>query len=934
GITKTISFTYPDFNLSTSGDGSLFLNALKDFNVFLSQVAQNNAITYQVRYSIASGSTGNGQVLANNTPVTPTVYTPIALGSTSLQFKGTSVGTVNLLVEVKDSNGLVHSSTVTFNVTAVTFTFSAAAQSNAIYLGDNTQLNFDITESASSGTNYEMKYVFQQGDGLIYNGSSLISSNTWSPVNVGSYGRVFKANTTGTIKILFTVRNTTTLVEATQVVTINVSQQNFTFTATNSSNSITVGSQTQINFTLTPQGSVVTSYTMQFTTTGNGTLVYNGTTYTAGQPINIMPGSFSAQYIPNSPGIHNINFTVTNTLQVSNSSNVSLSVLNPDFVISTSGDGTVTLNTQKDFNVFFAQLQTYTSTYQIRFSYAPSTTGTGEVTTQSGTVITLGVLNPITLGNTTFKYKALSAGVVKLKVEVIDSYNTIRSSIVEFTNQSINYTFSGASQNNSIYTNQTSIINFNITESAPSGTNYEMKYVFQQGTGTILNGTNTVSAGVWTPVNVGAFSRTFTPSVAGTVKILFTARNTATLVEHTQLITIEVNNIDFTLSSSGDGTVQIDSEKFFDIYLAQIGSAFPGITYNIKFTVASGTTANTFVIKDNNNATINLTQNYNINLGTTSYKIIPSSIGVIRLNVQVTDSNTITHTTLVEFNVPVPTFNLTKDNQFQYNTTPSLGFTIGNEVALQNTYEIKYSISNLTYVQDPNLAPNFTRVYASNTTNNGIETDLVSQNVFYPCSASITQGVSDKNFTLYLDGYKYSSFNLTVIVKNQYGYTQTQNITHVGQNYPNVDFINCFSRHEVYSITTDASLNYIFTLLNNYKKYYINYSLPSISGATVYNVKIYARANSTDPYTLWYDGAVQTDSQGNPTYVKLQNDGLNWKVKIVLTYSNLNTRTCIKDSYTNSGTVMPCSGPEYQGFSPLRVTYPQGQSNIPNFCIY
>ncbi|WP_311260678.1 hypothetical protein, partial [Xanthomonas sp. WCS2017Cala2-12] len=51
--TSTVKLNYQnnDFTLSSSGDGSLNVNASKTFNVFLSQQTVDNNISYEVKYT-------------------------------------------------------------------------------------------------------------------------------------------------------------------------------------------------------------------------------------------------------------------------------------------------------------------------------------------------------------------------------------------------------------------------------------------------------------------------------------------------------------------------------------------------------------------------------------------------------------------------------------------------------------------------------------------------------------------------------------------------------------------------------------------------------------------------------------------------------------------------------------------------------------------
>jgi len=54
------------------------------------------------------------------------------------------------------------------------------------------------------------------------------------------------------------------------------------------------------------------SYTMTFSTTQTGTVVYNDITYQTGEEIPVMAGKFNGHYIGELMGSHTVEFTVTN----------------------------------------------------------------------------------------------------------------------------------------------------------------------------------------------------------------------------------------------------------------------------------------------------------------------------------------------------------------------------------------------------------------------------------------------------------------------------------------------------------------------------------------------------------------------------------------------------------------------------------------------
>jgi hypothetical protein len=601
-----VSITYSniDFNLTSSGDGSLFVNTDKDFNVFLSQSLTDPSITYQVVFTLTTGTVGDGALTRSGTPITYGTAYPISLGSSTYTFSASSVGLVNILATVTDSNGQVHDTTVAMNVQNIDFAFSGAAQQTTIGINEFTNLNFDITESASSGSQYQMKYVIVNGSGNLSNGGTALNANVWYNVNIGSYSWDFESVASGDVELLFTARNQTTLVEHTQSIDITVSAappSDFTFSAIASGNSAVVGGGVPVNFNLT-QTVGTSSYSMVFTSSATGTFNYNGVNYNQGQPITVTAGNFTGTYTGSDSGVHDVEFTVTNanSTPVSRSDNVSITYSNIDFNLTSSGDGSLFVNTDKDFNVFLSQSLTDPSiTYQVVFTLTTGTVGDGALT-RSGTPITYGTAYPISLGSSTYTFSASSVGLVNILATVTDSNGQVHDTTVAMNVQNIDFAFSGAAQQTTIGINEFTNLNFDITESASSGSQYQMKYVIVSGSGNLSNGGTSLNANVWYNVNIGSYSWDFESVASGDVELLFTARNQTTLVEHTQTIDITVSAAppsDFTFSAIASGNSAV------------VGGGVP-VNFNLTQTV--GTSSYSMVFTSSATGTFNYNGvNYN-----------------------------------------------------------------------------------------------------------------------------------------------------------------------------------------------------------------------------------------------------------------------------------------------------------------------------------
>ena len=535
----SLDYITNDFSLSSSGDGSLNINTTKNFNVFLSQANTDPNITYQVKYTIGTGTVGNGEVLSGGSAVAMGTFAPIALGTSQLTFKGTGAGIVNIEVTVKDSNNITHTSTLVFNVNEIGYTFTGASQDNTIFVNGTTPINFDITESSASGTNYEMKYAITEGNAQIKNGAAIENANQYYPVSIGSFNRTFVGTTVGSVKVLFTVRNKTTLIEKTQLISVAVNPSDFSFNATRTNTGQVVNTPVIVNLNLTQTGGTGDTYSLMFNTSSTGTFKYGGITYTAGQVIPFVIGASTGEYIGSVSGNHNITFTATNQLNISKTDNISLSYINNDYSLSSSGDGTLFVNQTKDFNVFLSQLIPDASlTYQVKYSFDSGTVGSGTIT-NAGNPVSLGSYQPIALGSNLLTFNASNLGIVNLLIEVKNSNGLLKSTVVMFDVKTTEFIFTGGAQSNSMFVDDTNNLNFDLSEVVPSGTNYEMNYYASAGNATIKNAGSTLNAYQWYDITTGAFQRTLTALTQGNITVVFTVRNKTTL--QTKTVTITVN---------------------------------------------------------------------------------------------------------------------------------------------------------------------------------------------------------------------------------------------------------------------------------------------------------------------------------------------------------------------------------------------------------
>ncbi|MBZ4037779.1 DUF3872 domain-containing protein, partial [Flavobacterium sp. 17A] len=687
---QTINYSVvnPDFTLSTTGDGTLNLGKNKAINYFISQVVTDNTASYQVRFLLENGGTGSGVVIRDGVEIPFGSFTDAKLGVTNMQFKGTQVGPVNVKVEVKDNYGIIHTSTIAFSVVEIGYTFSGASQSNEIFITASTNLNFDITETASSETEYEFKYAITKGEGIIKNGTKELLSNQWESVNIGSFNRTFVGTKEGESIIEFTVRNKTTSITKIQTIKINVIPSEYTFSASATSNNELAKVPVNVNFNLNQVGGGTDSYQMVFNTSGTGTFTYNNITYTQGQLIPFISGPSSGKYIGTSSGNHNVSFTVTNQNNKTKSAQVNITYKNNDFSLSTSGDGSLNVNQEKNFNVFLSQNANDNDiSYQVKYTIGSGSVGNGYLT-KGGSPVNLNSYEEINKGTTQLTFHGTEVGAISVLVDVKDSNGIVHSATVSFNVRGISFDFTGAPQQNSIFVTSTTNLNFDVTESAASGTGYEMKYAFTEGNGQIMNGANPVMANQWETVSTGSFNRTFVGTTEGAIKMLFTVRNKTSLTEKTQVVTVNVTPSDYSFNATGTTNNQITKTPVnVNFNVNQIGGGAD--TYGMTYTT-SGT--GTFVY---NGTTYTAGEVIPVTKGSTNGQYIGTTGGAHDIVFTVTNQNAKARTATVKLTYINNDFTLSSSGDGSLNVNASKAFNLFlSQQTADNTisYEVKYTI--------------------------------------------------------------------------------------------------------------------------------------------------------------------------------------------------------------------------------------------------
>lgn len=189
-------------------------------------------------------------------------------------------------------------------------------------------------------------------------------------------------------------------------------------------------------------------------------------------------------------------------------------------------------------------------------------------------------------GSFSLKAEFKETGINKLIFEARDQNGQTQKDTLSISVEEIEFSFTASPQKNEIDIDESTNLNFNITESNPSGTSYQMRYEIVSGSGTITSGSETVAPNTFTPIPIGNFSWDFESSTPGSMEMLFFVRN-ETGVERQRALTINVSERDYDLTVT-PATVEAFVGSSIDITLLINELGATGDTYT-GFYSSSGT---------------------------------------------------------------------------------------------------------------------------------------------------------------------------------------------------------------------------------------------------------------------------------------------------------------------------------------------------------
>ncbi|NJM79005.1 MAG: hypothetical protein HC854_04075 [Flavobacterium sp.] len=209
---------------------------------------------------------------------------------------------------------------------------------------------------------------------------------------------------------------------------------------------------------------------------------------------------------------------------------------------------------------------------------------------------------------------------------------------------------------------------------------------------------------------------------------------------------------------------------------------------------------------------------------------------------------------------------------------------INNENISNDTYEMKYEILSMNWVQEP--ATTFTEptFYVGDNIQSSITT--LQSNTYNNINNSIiTLPNNEKKIKIKLANAGYSQFQIKITIKNSFGIEKILSFTHNGTlpNFNIVDFISRYKR-QTWVPLGGSNLTYIY--------FSVCINAPSISGASLQSVKILTRSIDETTFTVRHVGGMPNGNSYSysKSYVFPNNGSNSFDViRTILTYSNGNT---------------------------------------------
>ena len=683
---------------------------------------QEDQETYIFEYYVTEGT---GMLWLEDQELQPDTEIEMEVGSKTLMYLPETLEEHTIHIKATSSDGGERETELLINVTNVDFNIEATPQGQSVNLNENLPITISLnTSDASDQILYKIKYEYEDGSniGILKNqdGEEKAPGDFWDLIP-GTYEFLFKSENEGATTIKFIAEDSNEQEKEDSVI-FDVENVPFIFTGSTVTNLNYINDITGLNFTLAPDGDTeLITYKVSYSqSVGNGILeLSNGTVLEPNNLLDVEPGSFSFNFIPQSLGDHSLLFTVVDSNGLENEVLIELTATHVPVTFVVNGIDTMILGENSTVNFIITPQRENGTTYKMNYIL---TGGQGVLRDNSNTEISPGEYRDVNIGNFSYTYNATTQGNHNLRFQLKDNNDQIieRDIYIIVTNNV--FTFSADAEDNTILVNNTTNINCNLNVNITGNTNY---YLTMTKTGAnsnlSLNGNN-ISPGVELEFSPGTFILLHEPLEIGTTQYTLMMRDDLGN-EVIREINIEAGQLDFSLNVTLPQYVFINQENTFIFALVPTGT-YDGITYQMSYDVQNPQLGNFD----------NQTEAVPFNVIPVSFEMnyTPTTLGIHEVTFTVLDSNNQSHDYTETFEVVAADFTWVvnqSNSTILYNTSDNISAILNQVVTNPNvTYSISYTISGgpgellddngLTLQQGAILPDNYNYTFKASQTGN------------------------------------------------------------------------------------------------------------------------------------------------------------------------------------------------------------------------
>lgn len=514
-VKKKIEVKVSDFVFTTTAQSVETIIGKPISVAYTLEPVENNEQTFELRFETSGDGTLNGH--------NEGVWFEVKKGGGTLTFIPTTAGQHQVTVYARSSFGVVKTSTFTTGVNTQRFNFTAAPSVLQFLLDKSTPINMNITPiDDDSGLTYELKYEIMSGAGEIEG----MTPGIYKSVNKGDFEVKFSAKEVGSTTIKFTAKNSAGT-EVEKTISLNTISAQFNVTAINLQNNVFIHTPVEINYSIDDLG-VAQTFDVMMITSGTGTI--DGHQENIWYPIAQNNGKLS--FIPTSLGDHDITLHFRNQYGVSKSVNMRLTSISQDFTFTASATNTnIIIDEVKSLDFNLTQLSSLQGIdYLIKYEVLE---GEAEV---EGMIPN--TFMGVDLGTFSKTIKPKSAGILKIKFSVRNSFNLVKEQTLVFNVQVPDFSIIGTYQfQDKFWLGDNITINYAINQFLSQNQNIE--YTIESNLrGTFDGGT---SLGTWKKISSNAGQISYNPTEKGLHMIVVKARNQYGQVQQFTL-SIQVDN--------------------------------------------------------------------------------------------------------------------------------------------------------------------------------------------------------------------------------------------------------------------------------------------------------------------------------------------------------------------------------------------------------